>query len=159
MGEDDLKKALLRQETRIPGGSEGKEELKALAAIGRWMRWSRLLAFMTVSLWVALAGGLILAVFGFLTFVYPKFVKIAVDGEPNREAVKTVVHVTGQFALYRAAIWAGLLVLAAGSTVCLVVVSRQATLRQIRASLAEIVAELRTMGSTGGLSQTPRASP
>jgi hypothetical protein len=114
----------------------------------RMVLWTTL----TVLLWVLAAGYLLGWLYSYLVFVHPGLNELLSGAEwpPERMRVTARALIDWLLALLW---WPVLLVVAAGSTVWLLLASRRATLQQIRISLAEISAQLAALthsDPTGG---------
>jgi hypothetical protein len=110
----------------------------------------------TLVLWILVAAGVVLYASFFFIQLYPRLVEswqlgadAAVEGsgiEPdNLRAATHWYRLVARFMMAGAVILAGLLGLAAISTLLCITTSRRATLRQIQASLAEISEQLRSI--------------
>jgi hypothetical protein len=155
MRERELRDGLLRHMGEGPEDRSKGAARVAGEAIRRAKRRVRWLAGVTIFIWTAAAAAIFSAVLFFVTYLSPKLAAIAGEKDPPREVVSEVYRILAYFAVYTAGIIAGLLVLAAIATVAFILVSRQATLRQIGASLAELVEELRA--GSGRLPGRPSA--
>ncbi len=103
-----------------------------------------MLGWATMVLWVFVATGFVLGVHGYFTWLHPKWVAIATDGaaEAHSAAIADFSVVTASVTTTYAYIWAGLVVLAATSTLLYIRFSQTARLAQIRVSLGHICSEL-----------------
>jgi hypothetical protein len=103
-----------------------------------------MLGWTAMILWIFVAGGFVLGVRGYFTWIHPKWVAIVTDGpaEEHSAAIADFGGITASVIMTYAYVWAGLVVLAATSTLLYVRFSQTAKLRQIRASLGEISSEL-----------------
>ena len=142
MRENELGAALLACDA--PLGNDPRQ------MVGRILERDRLrvrfLTWASVLLWLLAAGGVLLIVWCFLHYLEPKLWvhAQAQDTAGRRDVAGYWVTVAGATAWSVGAL-AAVVLLAAGSTVWLVVTSRRATLRQINVQLAEISQQLRQL--------------
>lgn len=109
----------------------------------------RALTWATIILWLLAAGGMFLLVWCFLHYLEPKLWVHARD--QSTEAMKGLVGywvMIGNATAWSLGTLAAIMLTAAISTVCLVMTSRRATMRQVNARLAEITEELRQIRQT-----------
>ena len=102
--------------------------------VRRWM-------IATTTLWVFAAAFLAAWVLAYLVYLGPKVHELIDQASVDAAVTSRFVHLW----LMTLRIWPPLFLLAGGATVGLQVASRQATLRQIQSSLAQITAELESM--------------
>jgi hypothetical protein len=150
MTEQDLGKALLNLDATSSMRFSDPRRL-AQAAIARDQRRVRLLAGVTILLWLLAATGLFVAVYIALWHLYPKEHKLLQDvalGKLTDEQIVTLQALHFQAmricTLVIAAAFAAITV-AAVCTVWLILISRRATLRQINAHLADISDQLQRL--------------
>ena len=154
MAESDMRDELQRIADR---SSRSNEEARrdAQTAVRKAARRSHWLAGVTITLWLLTAGGIVALLFGYLVLFLPwmsewgervaKLTTSTVAASDSDIAVLSHTHQAlrsiGLYMSYGGMIVAGLMALAAASTIAFVYASRQATLKQIQISLAEIVAQ------------------
>jgi hypothetical protein len=120
---------------------------KAAREIKRARRLAGVLGGMTIGLWSLVALGAASYCYCFVTYVVPIWRYWATTdpkfGDELTKALLEEIGLLAQTTLIGTYVWAGLIILAATSTVLYVMASRRATLRQIHNSLAEISEQLR----------------
>lgn len=123
------------------GRSPGEVAERVIRAASRR---AAILGWATMALWVLVATGCVLGVHGYFRWIYPKWVVIATDGEIGRHSAATSEfhQITAGAITAYAYVWAGLVVLAATSTLLYIRSSQTARLAQIQVSLEDISAEL-----------------
>ncbi|MCX5677424.1 MAG: hypothetical protein NTX87_20785 [Planctomycetota bacterium] len=134
----DVGEELLKQ---AAGAKSPSDPLKTVEAVSRRQhRRLRLWAGLTISLWVLAGGYCVANVLLFLTFFFPKLAGFIADPSKAGRGASDLefFHILAYYLLYSNVLGQVLLVAAAGMTVVFVLKSRQATLRQIQASLDEI---------------------
>src|SRR5262245_37701259 len=152
MSEQELSRALLNLDGGVPVLPDVRQMTQRVLerdrrTVRRWTFWS-------VVLWLA-AVGMVLFVFVAMGLVMPMQAKVR-DGK-HKDRIKgdeqqltfMVNQVYPQMLTLAVAGSVGLLGLAALSTLLLVRASRQATLRQVSASLLEISEQLKQLRQTG----------
>jgi type II secretory pathway component PulF len=148
--EQRIGERLLRQEGAGTGGAADGTgaTAQATAALKRYQRRTMWLAGTVASLWVlavALAVGLY---WGFVVFALPRIDEVINQGSPDGSNMFRLLAQWGNLMVWTSA--ALVLLAAAAGTVLFVLAVRQLTLRQIRASLAEISEQLRRLEQRGG---------
>jgi hypothetical protein len=133
----DVGEELLKQAAGAKPPPDPQTTVEAVSR--RQRRRLGLWAGLTVSLWILTGGYCIAMVVLFLTYIYPRILLLV---ENPSAATRTISNgeffcVMAYYLLYSIIFWQVLLVAAAGMTVVFVLKSRQATLRQIQASLDE----------------------
>ena len=149
MSEKELGRALLQLDAqKLAGLADSREQTwNILQRDGRRVWW---LTALTTTLWL---GALALVIWTLMAFglLFPKqaHLRMAIEKGQIAEEVREQVQATHQIALQMitlgVAASVGVLALAAGSTVFLVLATRRATLRQINASLLEISQQLKEL--------------
>jgi len=134
----DVGEELLKQAAGAKPPPDPQTTVEAVSR--RQRRRLGLWAGLTISLWILAGGYCVANVLVFLTFFYPKLAWFIEDpSEAGRGAsAREFFHILAYYLLYSNVLWPVLLVAAAGMTVVFVLKSRQATLRQIQATLDEI---------------------
>lgn len=150
MTDKEIGKALLNLATDAPGSVPDPRRLAAkVLERGRWH--IRLLAALTVLLWLVAAAGVFWVLWAATFHLYPKQQKLMRDAALGNIPPEEVVEIQ---ALHFQAVEICTRVLAASfialtlaalCTVLLVMASRTVTLRQINASLAEISEQLKQL--------------
>lgn len=127
----------------------------AASVIRRMNVRSTILAWISMILWLLVAGGVVAYTWFFVTYVNPILLALAHYGShdlsKHEEQVRRFFRVLPTIAditVISAYAWAGLVVLAAACTLLYVRTSRKATLRQIHAGLAEISEQLKVLSSS-----------
>jgi hypothetical protein len=139
----DVGEELLRQ---AAGAKPPPDPLATVEAVSRRQRRRLgLWAGLTVFLWILTGGYCIAIVVMFLTYIFPRILWLV---ENPSAATQTMSNgeffcVMAYYLLYSIILWQVLLVAAAGMTVVFILKSRQATLRQIQASLNEISRQIK----------------
>jgi hypothetical protein len=149
MTEKDLRKALLGLDAEaIASGPDAQQITRRVLARDR--RRVRLLAALTIVLWVTAALGIVL-VLGALLFVHPAMMRPIRGGitAADRERFEHVRLMMLEKATAVVAISVAVLALAALGTVFLVLASRGATIRQVNATLVEISGRLKQLRQSG----------
>ena len=148
MNEYDIRAAMHNLDTKLPAGSLEPRQV-ASRVLKRHQLQVRLLAGISIFLWLLAAAGVLYVVYGALWHFYPRqkqLMRAAALGTLTAEKIDAVQ------ALHFTVIEAATVVLAASfialtlaalSTVLLVLVSRRATLVQLNQQLAEISRQLR----------------
>jgi len=134
----DVGEELLR---RAAGAKPPPDPVTTVEAVSRRQRRRvRLWAALTVALWILAAGYSAANVLVYLIFFYPKLASLIQDpsADGRGTAAREFLHIQAYYLLYSNVLWPVLLVAAAGMTVLFVLKSRQATMRQIQASLDDI---------------------
>jgi hypothetical protein len=148
MTEKEIRKALLDLDAATPGAAPDPRQL-ARSVVERDQRQVRLLAGVSILLWLVAAAGVLFVVYGALVHLYPRqklLFREAALGKLTGEEVDalqaTHFMVVESATVILAASFIAL-TLAALCTVLLVLVSRRATLRQINRNLVEISEQLK----------------
>ena len=148
MTENDIRAAMASLDTTLPAGSLEPRQV-ANSVVERHQRQMRLLAGISVFLWLLAAAGVSYVVYGALWHLYPRqkllmrdatLGKIPADKIDSLQATHFMV-IEAATVVLAASFMA--LTLAAVCTVLLVLVSRRAALSQINEQLAEISGRLR----------------
>ena len=113
--------------------------------ISRAKRMMILAGVLTTMLWVLTAIGFALLVYSFFHFFYPVLAEWALQVE--EQGLSGRIEFMPRIYLTATYIWTAVLGLAAISTICFIVTSRRAALRQIQKSLAEISKKLEILMS------------
>lgn len=113
-----------------------------------------ILGWLSMILWLLVAGGVVAYAWFFVAYVVPPMKHVAMH---SHEMSEHAVQVRGDFqymlptvaeiTMTSAFVWAGLVALAAACTLSYIMASRRATLRQIHAGLAEISEELKVLAA------------
>lgn len=143
MTEKDLRKALLGMDAAAIGTAPDTREItRRVLDRDRWR--VRLLAALTIILWVTAALGIVLVLCALL-YVHPAMLRPIEGGSTaeDRERYEHVRLMMLEKSTAVVAISVAVLALAALATVLLVLVGRNATIRQVNATLAEISEQLR----------------
>lgn len=151
MNERELGKALLKLDAAdLSGVPEMRQQ--TLRILDRDKRRVRLLASLTLGLWLIAAVVISFVLYVFYWHIVPKQMvlirNIGVGQAPPPDVVQQVVsvHITAlQKGTVIVAVSVATLTLAALGTVLLVFASRRATLRQVNASLVEISEQLKQL--------------
>jgi hypothetical protein len=149
MTEKDLRKALLGLDAAALGGApEAHAITLRVLAHDRWR--VRLLAALTVVLWLTAALGIVL-VLGALLWVHPAMLhSIPRDASPaDRERFEHARLMMLEKATAVVAISVAVLALAALATIVLVFAAHTATIRRVNATLVEISEQLKHLGQGG----------
>jgi hypothetical protein len=118
----------------------------------------RFLAWASVVLWLIAAGGVFVIVWCFLHYLEPKlWVHANAQETEGRRGIVGVWITLGSAAAWSIAVLAGVALLAATSSVWLVISSRRATLRHVNVRLAEISEQLRQLQASSGKAAGPSA--
>jgi uncharacterized membrane protein len=135
---------------RLDGEGTAESELQALTEklLRRDRRRVGILATVSVVLWVAAASGFFLLGYLFFTAIVPKLQSYARRPPSWNEGVSGLWITIGSGAVTIVLGSVVAFLLAAISTVVLIVTSRRATLRQINASLQRIARELQELRAT-----------
>ena len=127
----------------------------AASVIRRMNVRSTILGWISMILWLVVAGGVVAYTLFFVTYVNPIVLAVAhyssEDVSRYEEQVRVFLRVLPTIAditVVSACAWAGLVVLAAACTLLYVRASRKATLRQIHAGLAGISEQLKVLSSS-----------
>lgn len=151
--DDDLGRGMREEleRRRLDPGSASVDAAALLCRAGRRVRWWGRAALL---LWLLVAGGTMALCYSFFVLVYPKLFQLAVEGDGAAEgsdhALRESLRLIPQLTLVGTALWAGVLALAAVSTVLFVSASRKATLHELHGRLAEISQQLRQLASDRG---------
>jgi len=149
MTEKDLRKALLGLDaTAIASVPDAQQITRRV--LERDRRRVRLLAALTIFLWVTAALGIVL-VLGALLVVHPAMLQTTRGGATaaERERFEHVRLMMLEKATAVVAISVAVLALAALGTVFLVFAAHTATIRRVNATLVEISEQLKQMRQTG----------
>jgi len=128
----------------------------AASVIGRMNRRSAILGWISMILWLLVAGGVVAYTWFFVTYVNPILVAAAhykhfsPDLSKHEETVRhffRVLPTVTDITAISSCVWAGLVVLSAAWTLLYVRASRRATLHQIHAGLAEISEQLKALSA------------
>ena len=151
MGEKELGKALLDLDARTLAGAADPREptMRILDRDRRRIWWQTAL---TISLWIG-ALFMVLWMLVALALLMPLEAHLRNDAEvaragltpEMREQAELKAHIASRMITVGITASVGVLALAAGSTVLLVLSTRRATLRQINASLLEISEQLKQL--------------
>jgi hypothetical protein len=147
MTDKEVGKALLKVAIEAPGSVPGPRLAAQVLARERWRL--RLLAALTVLLWLAAAAGVFWVLYAAIFHLYPKQQQLMHDAALGEFPAAKVVEIQAlhfqavEICTRVVAASFVALTLAALCTVLLVLASRTATLRQINASLAEISEQLK----------------
>ena len=127
----------------------------AASVIRRMNARSTILGWISMILWLLVAGGVVAYTWFFVTYVNPTLKHVAVHshdlsekGEQIRNDFFYRLPRIAEITVISAYAWAGLVVLAAACTLLYIMASRRATLRQIHAGLAEISEQLKVLFSS-----------
>jgi hypothetical protein len=127
----------------------------AESVIRRMSLRSTILGWISMILWLLVAGGVAAYTWFYVTYVNPLLIALvhysSQDASKYEEQVSRFFNVLPTIAditVVSAYAWAGLVVLAAACTLLYVRASRKATLRQIQVGLAEISAQLKLLSSS-----------
>ena len=140
MNEKELGKALLKLDT-TPKLSELDPRSLARNIVARDRRRIRMLAGLATFFWVAATAGIVWLAFMYFFMVEPRLIAYSA-GNAKLDADWRDWAWAGDVAARSVLACFVLLLLAAISTVLLILFSRQATLRQINASLSELSKQL-----------------
>jgi hypothetical protein len=148
MTEKDLRKALLGLDAAALAGAPDTQQITR-RVLARDRRRVRLLAALTVLLWIAAALGIVL-VLGALLFVHPAWLHtIPREASPaDRERFEHVRLSMLEKSTVVVAVSIAVLALAALGTVLLVFAAHAATIRRVNATLVEISEQLKQLGQT-----------
>jgi len=135
---------------------QGGEAADVTASVIRRMNVrSTILGWISMVLWLLVAGGVVAYTWFFVTYVNPRLRHVAVhshdlseEGEQIRSGFLYMLPRIAEITVISAYAWAGLVVLAAACTLLYVRASRKATLRQIHAGLAEISEQLKVLSAS-----------
>ena len=128
----------------------------AASVIRRMTLRSTILGWISMTLWLLVAGGVVAYTWFFVTYVNPILLAAAhhrhfsPDLSKHEGAVRhffSVLPTVSNITVISAYAWAGLVVLAAACTLLYVRASRKATLGQIHAGLAEISEQLKVLST------------
>jgi hypothetical protein len=153
MNENDIRAAMHDLDSKLPPGSLDPRQL-ASRVVKRQQRLMRLLAGISIFLWLFAAVGVFYVVIGALWHLYPRqrllfreaaFGKLTAEQIDALQAAHFMVVEEGTIVL---AVSFVALTMAALCILLLVVVSRRATLAQINQQLAEISQQLRPPPAT-----------
>ncbi|MFL5341098.1 MAG: hypothetical protein ACJ8F7_13205 [Gemmataceae bacterium] len=152
MSESELGKALLQVDASSLAGMPSSQQM-TWKILEHDRRHVRRLTILTMIIWVMAAGmvGLVLIGFGLLMPLEAKIREGAETGKlagKDREALEQVAHKSSHMLTLAIAGSVGILALAALTTVRLIFAARQATLRQVNASLVEISQQLKELRAT-----------
>lgn len=143
MSEDNnLGEALLKQ---AAGATPAPDPRKTAEAVSRRQgRRLRLWTGLAIFLWTLAGGYCVLNAWVLLTFFYPKLADWLMHPPEagHGGAAGEFLGFLAEYLLYSNIVWPVLLVAAAWATILFVVKSRQATLRQIQATLDDISRQL-----------------
>jgi hypothetical protein len=127
----------------------------AASVIRRMNVRSTILGWISMILWLLVAGGVVAYTWFFVTYVNPHLVYVVVhrhdlseEGEQVRNDFFDILPKTAEITVISAYAWAGLVVLAAACTLLYVMASRRVTLHQIHAGLAEISEQLKVLSTS-----------
>ena len=126
----------------------------AASVIRRMNVRSTILGWISMILWLLVAGSFVAYNWFFVAWIYPFLFSLAehsLDLSKREEAVRSLhdeLPTIADIIMISAYVWAGLVVLAAACTLLYVMASRRATLRQIHAGLAEISEQLKVLSSS-----------
>ena len=137
--DEEIGKELVRQH----GGRSESIETLSSSVIRQAKRRLRSFGIVAIVLWVLTTAASVLAVRSFFVFIYPILAEWALTVEPA--GIDGRVQLIPRLCMIATYVCVGLLGLAALATVLLIGESRKSTLRQIRASLADISAELKEL--------------
>jgi uncharacterized membrane protein len=140
MTEKEFGKALLSLDT-TPKVSELDPRSMARNIVERDQRRIRVLAALTIMFWIAAAAGIIWLGVMYFVMVEPRLIAYA-SGHAQLESDWRDWARAGDVAARSLLACLASLMLAAVSTVLLILLSRHATLRQINASLSELTGKL-----------------
>ena len=150
MSDKEIGKALMNLDTGALAGTPDPRQLAR--KVLQQERWKvRLLAGLTILLWLAAAAGVFFVIYVAIWHLYPKQHQLMHDATLGKMPVEKVVEIQAihfqAVELCTRVVAASFvaLTLAALSTVLLVLVSRRATLRQINDQLAEISGQLKQL--------------
>ena len=149
MTEKDLRKALLGLDAAaIASGADARQITQRV--LKRDRRRVRILAALTIFLWVMAALGIVL-VLGALLYVHPAMLEPIRDGTTpaDRERFEHVRLMMLEKTTAVAAISVAVLALAALGTVLLVFVAHTATIRRVNATLVDISEQLKQLRQHG----------
>ncbi len=122
---------------------------------------AKVLGWITAVLWGCVAFGVVLYVYAFFVFLYPKIIEswlIMSEASLNSTAIAAneavamkdiFTRITPQFIMAGTIVWGGLLGLSAASTILFVTVSRRATVYQFNEAVREISEQLRQFTQQG----------
>jgi hypothetical protein len=151
VNERDLGKALLHWEAERLAAPPDPHEMTR-RVLRRDQKRVKLLTAVAVLFWVLAAGGIFLLVYLFFTALSPKLAWMARNPERIDRELSAIWVTIANWSVALFAVSFGVLLLAAVSTVVLVLASRRATLRQVNASLVEISDQLRKFAEALGTS-------
>ena len=124
----------------------------AASVIRRMNLRSTILGWISMILWLLVAGGVVAYTWFFVTYVNPTLIHAAAHsndfsekGEQIRSDFLYRLPRIAEITVISAYAWAGLVVLAAACTLLYVMASRNATLHQIHAGLVEISEQLKVL--------------
>ncbi len=127
----------------------------AASVIKRMNVRSTILGWISMVLWLLVAGGVAAYTWFFVTYVNPSLIHVAVlrhdlseKGEQVRNNFVYMLPKIAEITAMSAYAWAGLVVLAAACTLLYIMASRRATLHQIHAGLAEISEQLKVLSTS-----------
>ena len=127
----------------------------AASVIRRMNLRSTILGWISMILWLLVAGWVVGFAWYFFLFIGPCLVRMSSHGhELSRLGYEARINFynmlsrISEISVMSACAWAGLVVLAAACTLLYVRASRRATLRQIHAGLAEISEQLKMLSSS-----------
>jgi hypothetical protein len=149
MSEKDLRKALLGLDAAAIASVPDAEQITR-QVLKRDRRRVRLLAVLTIFLWVTAALGLVLVLLALL-FVHPSMLQTirGAGTAADRERFEHVRLTMLEKSTAVVAISVGVLALAALSTVFLGFAAHAATIRRVNATLIEISEQLKQLRQTG----------
>jgi hypothetical protein len=148
MTEKDLRKALLGLDAAaIAAVPDAQQITRQVLKRDRWR--VRLLAALTIFLWVTAALGIIL-VLGALLVVHPAMLRTIPDGDTaaDRDRLEHVRFMMIEKTTAVVAVSVAVLALAALGTVFLVFAAHAATVRRVNATLIDISGQLKTLKQT-----------
>jgi hypothetical protein len=149
MTEKDLRKALLGLDAGAIASVPDAQQITR-RVLGRDRRRVRLLAGLTIFLWVMAASGILL-VLGALLYVHPAMLETVRRGDTaaDRERFEHVRLMMLEKSTAVVALSVAVLALAALGTVFLVFAAHAATIRRVNATLGEISEQLKSLKQAG----------
>lgn len=135
---NDLGEELLKQDGASGGRQPGSREAMVRQVIAQSRQQVHRWGWLTVGLWIALAAEAVFmrsVAMVYAIFIFPRRL---MEGQGYSNTLFNLSHLS-------AVIWPVILCAAALCTVKFIVVSRQATLRQIQAELVSISEQIRTL--------------
>lgn len=149
MTSKELADALLRQGV-VADCDPASPQREVERAVRRSERWMRILAGTVMILWIAAAGTLVAAYYGFFIFIVPRMNELLTHPEQGDSAQgwQTVFQMLAWVSVPVVVSSGIACVLAATGTVLLVLHARRATLRHVAANLAAVSREIRLLQQT-----------